>query len=62
MEAGQRLLLKMTAQATGTFTMASVDNAGASGTLTFNAAGETAEIFYDGTTVHVLYLNGATVV
>ena len=55
--AGQRVVLVMTAFDTDAYTLA-VDG----GALTFNAAGETAEIVYDGTAWRDISLNGATVV
>lgn len=58
---GQIVALHMTAFNTNAYTM-TVENGGATGTLTFNAADESALIQYDGTAWRVLSLNGATVV
>jgi hypothetical protein len=59
---GQRVWIRMTAQSTGTYEMETVIGSGGSGTLTFNAVNEAAEIVYDGTNVCVISLSGATVV
>ncbi len=54
---GQRIVLTMTAFDTDAYTLVVQG-----GTLTFDAADETAEVYYDGTVFRVLSLNGATVV
>jgi hypothetical protein len=55
--AGRPVILTMTAFDTNAYTMA-VDT----GTLTFNAADESATVYWDGTAMRVAALNGATVV
>lgn len=56
---GKVYVINMIAQATGTYEMANVDG---SSTLTFNAAGERAGVYYDGTALRTAWLNGATLV
>lgn len=55
---GKLYWVHMIAQSTGTYEMASVDG----GTLTFNAAGERAAVYYDGTALRTVHLEGATIV
>ena len=55
--AGRAVVLKMTARDTNDYTM----SVSGGGTLTFDDAGETATIVHDGTDVHVVALNGATI-
>lgn len=57
MDDGQVVHISMTAQATGTYEMTVNE-----GTLTFNAADESATIIHDGTDVRVMALRGATIV